>query len=383
MNICDTTIINVTVKRTGPAFYTDTLYLNQNETFCDWDLTNLFGPITSIQNDCPASSGMEVFFDLDATSFCMTYDAMAAGKDTACIILTDDLGNMDTTIAVICVIPPMFQTITEDIRLTTNTRFCIDTTELAGTIISIDNICEEEGGESVEFIIDTLNLCVDAAPITLGTDSACIVICDDFGVCDTTILAVTVSEEDLGAPQTFDDIDTTNQNMSVIIDACFNDTIPPSLPLTNFFVLPVTAGGAGPTNGTAFSNTDCTISYTPIDNFCGTDLITYVACNAMGCDTATITVEVLCPPSEFEIFNAFSPNGDGVNDAFKINGLDQFPNHELRVYNRWGNEVLVRKNYQNDWEGEWQGLDLPDGTYFYVLDTGQGETRTGYVYISR
>ncbi len=384
LNNCDTTFINVTVLSTGISFYYDTLYVNQSGFFCDWDASNLIGPISNITNGCIGSSGTSVLFGVDNTNFCIDYDANAVGKDTACIYLSDNGGLIDTTYAIVCVIPPDPMTIIDTIRLSNTPTYCIDTSQLAGNIVSIENICPMASGQDVSFLIDSTSFCIDASPIQLGTDSACIVICDDFGVCDTTTFIVTVQEDDnMTPPIAMDDTDSTAQNNSLVIDACFNDSIPANLNITNFFVLPVASGGVGPTNGTAFSNADCTVSYVPNDDYCGEDQITYIVCNTMGCDTATITVNVICPSADFQIFNAFSPNGDGVNEYFKINGIEQFPDHILTVFNRWGNEVLKVTDYQNDWNGRWQGLDLPDGTYFYVFERGDGNVDSGYVYIGR
>ncbi|MBB2151401.1 DUF7507 domain-containing protein [Pedobacter gandavensis] len=78
--------------------------------------------------------------------------------------------------------------------------------------------------------------------------------------------------------------------------------------------------------------------------------------------------------------NLFTPNGDGRNDAFEIRGLDQFPDNELVIVNRWGNEVFRTTNYQNNWTGE----GLNEGTYYYLLKarkTGSKEWKVfkGYV----
>ncbi|TDX01797.1 T9SS type B sorting domain-containing protein [Dinghuibacter silviterrae] len=61
--------------------------------------------------------------------------------------------------------------------------------------------------------------------------------------------------------------------------------------------------------------------------------------------------------------NAVSPNGDGKNDRFLIVGLDKYPNSQLTVFNRWGNQVYHSDNYANDWDGH----ELSDGTYYYIL----------------
>jgi gliding motility-associated-like protein len=73
-----------------------------------------------------------------------------------------------------------------------------------------------------------------------------------------------------------------------------------------------------------------------------------------------VTVEVQCEPL---IPNVFTPNNDGQNETFFIINMDQYPNSRLIVYNRWGKIVYESANYQNDWNGG----DLSDGVYYYVL----------------
>lgn len=62
--------------------------------------------------------------------------------------------------------------------------------------------------------------------------------------------------------------------------------------------------------------------------------------------------------------NVFTPNGDGINDFLEFDLLETFNGNALKVFNRWGKVVYENNNYQNDWDGD----DLKDGTYFYVLD---------------
>ncbi|MBT8278411.1 MAG: gliding motility-associated C-terminal domain-containing protein, partial [Bacteroidia bacterium] len=91
------------------------------------------------------------------------------------------------------------------------------------------------------------------------------------------------------------------------------------------------------------------------------------------------------------VFNEFSPNGDGVNDTLVINCIQNYPNNKLQIYNRWGNLVYTANGYQNDWDGTSnaravmnQPDDLPIGTYYYILDFGDGsKPRTGWIYINR
>ena len=62
-----------------------------------------------------------------------------------------------------------------------------------------------------------------------------------------------------------------------------------------------------------------------------------------------------------------TPNGDGVNDVFRIECLDDEAGARLLVYNRWGSLVYRSDSYVNDWDGTYKGEPLPVGTYFFVL----------------
>jgi gliding motility-associated-like protein len=84
----------------------------------------------------------------------------------------------------------------------------------------------------------------------------------------------------------------------------------------------------------------------------------------------------------FKIPNVFTPNGDGVNDLFEIEALAEFTTNELMIFNRWGNLVYEVHNYQNDW----QGSNLNEGTYYYVLRVQIGPNWTtfkGYITLLR
>lgn len=77
--------------------------------------------------------------------------------------------------------------------------------------------------------------------------------------------------------------------------------------------------------------------------------------------------------------DAFSPNGDGFNDFFAVANIEYYPNNTVYVYNRWGKKVLEQSAYKNDWGA---GNDVTAGTYFYVVDPGDGtDFLKGYVTI--
>jgi gliding motility-associated-like protein len=82
---------------------------------------------------------------------------------------------------------------------------------------------------------------------------------------------------------------------------------------------------------------------------------------------------------------AFTPNGDGNNDAWVIPGIDNYPNNVVHVYNRWGHEVFGTKSYRNNWEGFYKNRSekLPPGSYMYVIDLGDGSAPLqGWIFIN-
>jgi len=128
-----------------------------------------------------------------------------------------------------------------------------------------------------------------------------------------------------------------------------------------------------------------TLTYTPDPVRCGLVAVSYRLTDQQGRQsTAVVTVTVTC--DKVIVFNGISPNGDNLNDAWRIPGIEQFPNNEVQVFNRWGSRVLLQKAYTNQapWAGQWNGQELPDGTYFYLIDLGDGgEVLSGWLEILR
>ena len=104
--------------------------------------------------------------------------------------------------------------------------------------------------------------------------------------------------------------------------------------------------------------------------------------DAVGCSVElTIT---LTAPSGLLVPNGFTPNGDGFNDRFVVQGLEGYPSNTLTVFNRWGNIVFQQRGYNNDWVGvNNSGDNVPEGTYFIILEVDGFETITGYVDLRR
>ncbi len=89
-----------------------------------------------------------------------------------------------------------------------------------------------------------------------------------------------------------------------------------------------------------------------------------------GCSvTDTIFIRVLKGP---EVPNAFSPNGDGIHDTWKIKYLDGYPGATIDVYNRYGQIVFRSLGYDKEWDGTRNGNPLPVGTYYYIINPRNG-----------
>ncbi len=85
-------------------------------------------------------------------------------------------------------------------------------------------------------------------------------------------------------------------------------------------------------------------------------------------------------------FNQFSPNGDGTNDRLKINCIELYPNNSIEIYNRYGNLVFEARGMTegSTWDGSYKNEAVPDGTYFYILDLGDGsEISKGWIQVLR
>jgi gliding motility-associated-like protein len=107
--------------------------------------------------------------------------------------------------------------------------------------------------------------------------------------------------------------------------------------------------------------------------------------------------KIVLPCNSLVIYNAFSPNGDGINDYFRIDGLTECAaNNTVEIYNRWGVKVYETKGYGangNVFKGISEGRNtinknekLPSGTYYYILNVnGEGNIKVkkaGYLYIN-
>lgn len=151
--------------------------------------------------------------------------------------------------------------------------------------------------------------------------------------------------------------------------------------------------GSGITNPTSILWTPNTAitganTYTPSVKPTTTTTYTLTVRNSNNCvstDNAIVNVLPYC----INIMNAFTPNGDGINDRWLVVNSGGVCTRQISVgvYNRHGNLVYKNDNYNNDWIGVYNGKPVPDGTYYYVVSyrliTGAYLTFKGDVTILR
>ncbi|MCW1149218.1 gliding motility-associated C-terminal domain-containing protein [Flavobacterium lacisediminis] len=154
-------------------------------------------------------------------------------------------------------------------------------------------------------------------------------------------------------------IDRTLPTFNSVEDLCLNsnDT---SLPLTSLEGITGTWSPAIIDT----SNTGVLIyTFTPSAEFCA--------------DQGFLTVNVIT----CAIPKGISPNGDGLNDTWD---LSSYNIQKVEIFNRYGTKVYSKSSYENEWYGQSDnGNELPDGTYYFVIDFTDLETKTGWIYINR
>jgi gliding motility-associated-like protein len=113
-------------------------------------------------------------------------------------------------------------------------------------------------------------------------------------------------------------------------------------------------------------------------------IYTLTASSLVGCGTSSDNVYVKVY-KQITVPNAFTPNGDGINDTWIIDGLQTYPDNEVMIYNRYGGKVFESYGYKNAWKGmSANDKPLPAGVYYYVIKTKSTANKlTGWVMILR
>ena len=127
----------------------------------------------------------------------------------------------------------------------------------------------------------------------------------------------------------------------------------------------------------------------PTANVSSTTVFTVVVTDASGCSASDTVTVIVDDNGQCDIiyYIGFTPNGDGYNDYWHIDGIAVDPKNEVFIFNRWGDKVWETTGYDNltkKWEGRnKRGTNLvPDGTYFFIIKF-QDRTIKGYVELTK
>ncbi|WP_407266835.1 Ig-like domain-containing protein [Tenacibaculum maritimum] len=336
-----------------------------------------------------------------------TPDADFNGTDTFDYTICDNASPANcTTSTVIVTVSPVPDSQDDTVTTTEDTAVIVgiygndNDIPTDGTLIITDpsngTVTIDNGGTPNDPSDDVVTYTPDAD--FNGTDTFDYTICDNASPanCTTSTVIVTVN----ATPDAVDDTEvTTEGGVSVEVDIYDNDNdIPTEGDLTT--TDPENGTVTIDDGGTPNDPSDDIVTYTPDEGFTGTDTFDYTICDnasPANCSTATVTVEVTKNLDTcVVVFNEFSPNGDGINDYLKIECIEKFKDNTVEIFNRWGNTVYSVKGYSNnDPNNRFEGISngraniqvekkLPVGTYFYVLDLGNGSPlRKGWIYINR
>ena len=142
-----------------------------------------------------------------------------------------------------------------------------------------------------------------------------------------------------------------------------------------------------PSRGQTRVNPDGTITYIPSGRITGRDEFLYEVCDLVNlCDSALVSIDIY--DTGLKAPEAFSPNGDGLNEHLVFLGLENYPKSHLHIYTRAGQLVYQSDDYLNDWDGTLSKSKVtnlekvPTGVYYYILELGGvNQTRKGFVYV--
>jgi gliding motility-associated-like protein len=385
--VCDTITLIITVEEPVIPVIQDTIIIDafvcEVTSICP-DLTFLPGSDFTLDTDIPGCDSASLFEYGDLENGCFDITPIALGNELVCFAVCNSMDSCLTYVMDITVSAqsPQSFTLADTIQVDGFGDYCADLASICPDPVSSRNYCPDDSGESISVDLnDAGQGCVNYTGLAIGTDTICFEVCNDF-VCDSITLIVTVEEEDdmevdgppvLVSQCDFEIEDTITLTIDLLEDAVNVDDSTDVRFLTNTDF------------GSMFVDADFVITYKPVPGFCDrTEIIQYEVCNDFGCDTAEVCITILC--DDLVVYTSVSPNDDGFNDVFFIEGIDQFPNNIVQIYNRWGNLIFNVEQYQNDWNGTYKDSKaVPDGTYFYVvtLNDGTGQVLSGFLELQR
>ncbi|MCB9032969.1 MAG: gliding motility-associated C-terminal domain-containing protein [Chitinophagales bacterium] len=418
LDMCDTNriVITVTTQDTVPIIEVpcDTCTV----TVCLDTIYDINNGVWTLCDGTQQTTTAMGTYGIDQTTGCVTYTGNGiVGRDTLCIVVCDATLSTCDTIHPVVVVLPTTETITDTIKVGATDSICIPiengmTADYATIVMcngTLDNI-------TLPVVTSVSATCVTITytGTSIGTDDFCVVVCDvDLAMCDTTKVSITVIAKD--TIPVIEVCDTCTE--TVCLDTIFDITDG---------VWTLCDGSQTTTSGLGTYSIDATtgcVTYTA-NGIIGQDTLCIVVCDATqtNCDTIEIIIDIVCSERNSvyvdtticsnkpivingqtistagtyeihytannscdsivmltvttvdcscDIAKGISPNGDGMNDYLDVECLKLLAKDgviRFRVYNRWGIEVYRNDNYNSEFNGIYKGEELPDGTYYYILE---------------
>ncbi len=148
-------------------------------------------------------------------------------------------------------------------------------------------------------------------------------------------------------------------------------------------VVQLQASGAVMYSWDAQEGLDNLFGHTTMASPLSTTTYSVVGTDKYGCSSAAaITIEVNFG-SSLLAQKSFSPNGDGVEDHWKITGIQNFPECEVKVFDDGGTTVFEAQPYKNNWDANLEGRPLPEGSYYFIIKCNSAIAQSGTLQLTR
>ena len=392
---CDTSVVIITV--TGP--------INQDPIAMNDTVVDVLSEVTRlivVQNNDSDPDGDLLTTTIIAgpfngtatvvdTNVSYTSNTGFIGQDSLQYVVCDPSNACDTAWVLITVLDPntnLIPDLTDDVAVTAE--------DTAVAILVLNNDSDPNPGDTLTITSIAVNPTNGTVVISgdtivytpnldfFGLDTFTYVACDNGTpvLCDTAQVVVTVTPVN-DDPVVVDDTVSTTVDVSVDISVLDNDSDVDDSTLTVTSNDPnvVINGGV--------------VTYTPDIGFVGIDTVIYTVCDSSAVCVDGLIIITVIGVDEFVVHNGVSPNGDGDNDVMIIDGIENYPENVVQIFNRWGNLVFEVQGYDNnDPEKSWGGIanqgvlvgnNLPAGTYFFIVELNDEEktAKTGFVVLSR
>ena len=268
--------------------------------------------------------------------------------------------------------------------------FCFEAIDAEGDEVVLTTITKLSDTGGTISLYQNIEFCFLYTPLENfnGSISWDVTVCDDNdpSLCSTVRLIVDVIPVN-DPPVPVNDTLIVSRNIEGEINLLAND-----LDVDGDMLTAEVPAFEAPAHGQFLLNSDGTFQYQSDRYYRGSDVFHYLVCdngNPRLCAEGVVVIEITDVP--LKAFEAFSPNGDGSNDYWRIEGIDFYPENVVQIFDRYNNLIFKLNGYNNEdkmWRGEANhglaGGKLPEGIYYYAINLGTGEgILKGFVVLKR